>query len=123
MPAFVAIVLSPGLPAAAHESERQSLPQDESVDGTDAEHHQRMTVQPIQQPAPPGQRQVLPHRQHVDVADAAPIEIAGARVVNGMRAPPKIIGRQGHHADHTAHPVVDERACGKTRRGRNRAGS
>ena len=29
-------------------------------------------------------------------------------MVDGMRAPPKIVGCQSHHADHTTNPVVDD---------------
>jgi hypothetical protein len=42
----------PGLPATAHQSERQSLTQDEVIHGPDAEHHERVAIQPIKE-APP----------------------------------------------------------------------
>jgi hypothetical protein len=49
--------------------------QDEQIRRTDAEHHNRMSVQAIEELAPPGERQELAHGQRVDVADSAPIEI------------------------------------------------
>ena len=107
MARLVAIVLSPRLPAAAHQSDRQSVLQDEQIGRADAEHHQRVPVQAIAQPAPDrAARRYSSHGQRVDVADAATVEIAGAGVVHGVGTPPEIIGRQRQHADDAADPVV-----------------
>ena len=81
---------------------------DEQIGRPDAEHHQRMAVQPILQAAPARQRQIFAHRQRVDVADAAALEIAGGGMMHGMRAPPEIVGRQGEHAEHAADPVIGQ---------------
>jgi hypothetical protein len=34
------------------------------------------------------------------------IEIARARMMKGVGAPPEIIGRQRQHADHTSDPII-----------------
>ena len=98
----------PRLPAAAHQSERQPVPQDEKIGRPDTEHHRRMAIQPIAQPAPARQRQIFAHRQGIDVADAAALQIARGRMMNGVRSPPEIIGRQGEHAERAAGPVIGE---------------
>jgi hypothetical protein len=48
----------------------------------------------------------MTNRQRIDIADPAALEVARARVVDGMRASPEIIRRQCQHADRTADPVV-----------------
>ncbi len=48
------------------------------------------------------------HCQRVDVADAAPIEIARSRMMNGVSASPEVVGREREYADRTADPVVCE---------------
>ena len=65
-----------------------------------------MAVKPIAQPAPARQREIFVDRQRVDVAHAAPVEIAGAGVMNGMGAPPEIVRRQRQHADDAADPII-----------------
>ena len=98
----------PRLPAAAHQPKRQPLPQDKGVDRTNAEHHQRVAVKPVQQAPRPGEREILPDRQHIDVADATMIEVAGMRMVDCVGPSPKVIRRQGQHADHATDPIVGE---------------
>ena len=82
------------------------MAQDEQVDRADAEHHQRMAVEAIGDPAPARQCQIFAHGQRVDVADAAAIEIARRGVVDAVRVPPEIIRRQRQHADHASDPIV-----------------
>ena len=65
-----------------------------------------MPVDPIPQAAPPREREKFAHRQRVDVADAARVEIAGARMVDRVRAPPEIVGRKRQNADNAANPIV-----------------
>jgi hypothetical protein len=84
------------------------VPQEKQICRADAEHHDRMSVQPIQEPAPPGQRQELAHGQRIDIADSAPIEIARTRMVEGMRTPPEVVRRQRQHADDAPDPIVRE---------------
>ena len=98
----------PRCPAGAHEADRQPVLQDEHIGRSDAEHHRRMAVKTITKTAPARQREIFAHGQRVDVAHAAVIEVAGGRVVKGMRAPPEIVRRQGEHADGAADPVVGE---------------
>ena len=98
----------PRPPAGAHQPDRQPVPQHEQIGRTDPEHHDRMPVQPIGQPAPDRQRPIFAHRQRIDVAHAAAIEIARGRVMNGMGLPPEIVRRQRQHAEHPADPVVGE---------------
>ena len=62
----------------------------------------------VQQAPRPGEREILPDRQHIDVADATMIEVAGMRVVDGVGPSPKVIRRQGQHADHPTDPIVGE---------------
>ena len=96
----------PWLPAAPHEADRQAVLQQEKISGTEAEHHQRMTIEPVLQAAPARARIIFAHSQRIDIADAAAIEIAGGGVVNGVGAAPEIIGRHGENADDAANPVV-----------------
>ena len=98
----------PRPPAAAHQAERQPLPQDEKIGRPDAEHHRRMAVEPVHQAAPARQRQIFAHRQRIDIADAAAIEIARGRVMDGVRSPPEVVWRHGEHAERAADPVVGE---------------
>ena len=66
----------PRLPARAHQPDRQAVLQEKQIGRTETEHHQRMPVGPVAQPAPARQRQIFADRQRIDVADAAPVEIA-----------------------------------------------
>ena len=80
--------------------------QDEQIGRADAEHDDRMAVEAIAQPAPSGQREIFAHGQGVDIADAAMIEIAGARVMDRMRASPEVVGRQCQDTEDAADPVI-----------------
>jgi len=84
------------------------VPQDKVVRWTNAKHHERVAVQPIQELAPSGQRQILAHRQHVDVTNSAMIEVSRVRMMDSVRASPKVIGCQSQHADHATNPVVHD---------------
>ena len=53
-----------------------------------------------------GARQILGDGQCLNIADAAAIEVAGRRVMNGVAAPPVIIRRERQNTDHAADPVV-----------------
>ena len=103
----------PRPPAVAHQSDRQAVLQNEHVGRAHAEHHHRMAVKPIDQPLPSRLGQIFAHRQRVDVADAAAVEIAGARVMDRMGAPPGVVRRQGQDADHPPGPVVHEAVAEK----------
>ena len=98
----------PRPPAGAHQADRQPVLHEEQIGRADAEHHRRMAIEPVAQPAPARQRQIFAHRQRVDVAHAAALEIAGGGVMHGMRAPPEIVGRQREHAERAADPVIGE---------------
>ena len=52
----------PGLPAAADQTDRQPVPQDEQIGGTDAEHDERVPVRAIAKTTPEGERQIFAHR-------------------------------------------------------------
>jgi hypothetical protein len=58
------------------------------ISRANAEHHYRMTVEPIFETTEARERQIFLHRERVDVADAAPFQIAGGGVMNGMGAAP-----------------------------------
>jgi hypothetical protein len=45
------------------------------------------------------------HRQGIDVADPAMVEIAGSGMVNGMALAPVVIGRERYHAQDSPDPV------------------
>jgi hypothetical protein len=96
----------PRAPAPAHGADRQPVLQQEKIGGTDAEHYRRMTVEPIVQPSPSGKREVFAHRQRVDIADAAMVEVAGARMMDGVAALPVVVRRQRQRTDHATHPIV-----------------
>ena len=66
---------------------------------------------------------VLAHGQRVDVADPAPVEIAGGGVVDGVAAPPVAVGRQRQRRRSPGRPSRWRGAGGRTSRGRSRAGS
>ena len=101
----------PGLQGAAHRSARQPVLHEEQIGGTQPEHDDGVAVEPIAQPTPARQGEVLPHGQRVDIADAALLEIARAGVVDGVAATPGVVGRQRQRADDAAHPVVESSAA------------
>ena len=96
----------PGLPAAAHQADRQAILEKEQIGGADAEHHQRMPVELVHQPAPSRKRMIFAYCQRIHGADAAAVEIAGGGMVDGMDATPHVIRRQGDHTDDAADSVV-----------------
>jgi hypothetical protein len=67
-----------------------------------------LTVQAIQQPAPPGQRLEFTDGQRVDVPNSTPIEITRACMMQRVGAPPEIVRRQCQHAYNASDPIVCE---------------
>ena len=96
----------PGFSARAHQPHRQAVLEHEQVERRHAEHDDRVALQAVESAAPRRQALVLAHGQGVDVAGAAPAEMAGGGVVHGMGAPPVAVGRERQHAQHPAEPVV-----------------
>src|ERR1700756_1858774 len=82
------------------------MPQDEQIRWTDAEHHYRVPVQAIEDPAPSRPREKLAHGQRVDVANAPVIEITRTRVMACVASSPEIVRSQGHDTDGSADPIV-----------------
>ena len=100
------MTLSQGSPARTHEPHRQAVLEHEQVERRHAEHDDRVARHAVETAAPRRQALVLAHGQGVDVAGAAPAEMAGGGVVHGMGAPPVAVGRERQHAQHPAEPVV-----------------
>ena len=65
-----------------------------------------MTKQSVDETPPPCERAVFLHRQGVDVADAAAVEVARHRMVGRMGPLPVVVGGQGDHAEDTADDIV-----------------
>src|ERR1700748_378271 len=61
----------PGLPAAAHEADRQAVLYEEQIGRPHTEHDGRVPVDAVAKPTPSRQRQVFPYGERVDVAHAA----------------------------------------------------
>ena len=80
--------------------------QQELIRRADSEKDDRISVNSIHQAAATVQREEFRHGQRIDIADAARIEIAGAGMVNGVGAPPVIIGGQRHHPENAADPII-----------------
>ena len=97
----------PGHGALAHESERQAVLDQEHIERADPEHHQRMAIEPIAEPVAPVAGEIFPDCEGIDVADAAPVEIARRRVMDRVAAPPVIVRGHRQDADRPADPVVD----------------
>ena len=60
-------------------------PDQDDPERPEPEHHERVAEEPVAEPAPPRPGAVLLDRQGLDVADAAPVEVAG-RSRGGRRA-------------------------------------
>ena len=76
-----------------------------------AEHDERVAEHAIEEPLRPGRRQVLVGRQRPHVANATPVQVAGGRVMLGVRALPLVEGRQREQPRDVAHDSV--RAAGR----------
>ena len=100
----------PGLPAIAHQADREPLLQQKQIGRSDPEHDQRVAVKAVFQTTPPGKGPVFAHGQRIEIADTAAIEVAGGGVMNRMRAAPAIVGREGEHAKDAADPVIRQTA-------------
>jgi hypothetical protein len=85
--------------------------QDEQIGRSHDEHHYRVAVEPIAEPAPSGQGEVFLHGQRGNVADAATLEVSRARVMDGMARAPHIVRRQRDCADHAADPIISSAAA------------
>ena len=66
----------PGLPTTTHHADWQPVLYDEQIGRGQAEHDDRVPVDPVTQPTPSAPREVLVHSQGVDVTDSAVLEIA-----------------------------------------------
>src|SRR5205807_7202688 len=97
----------PGLPARRQSGCRPALLQEEEVGGPDAEHHERMAIEPILQPAEARSGEIFADRQRIDVADAAAVEVAGTRMMDRMLAAPGVVGGQRQYPEDAADPVID----------------
>ena len=94
-------------PGAAHQADRSAVLQQEHISGAQSEHDYWMPVQPVSEPTSPAESQVFTHRQRVDVADAAMVEIARGGVMAGVHPLPVIVRRHRQDAKCAADPVVD----------------
>ena len=65
-----------------------------------------MAVETVAEPVAPIAGEIFADRQRIDVADAAPVEIARGRMMDRVAAPPVVVGRHGDDADRPADPVV-----------------
>ena len=109
--------------ALAHEAERQPALDQEHVGRADPEHHQGMAIEPIKEPAARVQREIFPHRLRLDVADAAPVEIARRRMVDRVAAPPESRRASRSRRRSPGRPSRWRACSAGTIRVRNRAGS
>ena len=66
----------PWLPTVTHHPDRQPMPQDEQICGTDAKHYDRVPVQTIKDLTPSRPREELAHGQRINVTEASAIEIS-----------------------------------------------
>ena len=99
----------PDLLAAVHQLDRQAMLEQEQVDRAERQQDQRVAQQSVAEPPPARQAEVLGHRKRGDVARAAAVEIARGGVMDGVAAPPVVVGRERQHADRPADPVVGQR--------------
>src|SRR4029079_12582032 len=79
---------------------------EEKESRTNTKHHNGIAVETIAEAPPTGQSEIFAHGQRVDVADAATLEIARARMMDGVAASPMVVGCQGQHTDDAPHPIV-----------------
>jgi hypothetical protein len=86
--------------------DRESVLEDEKVRRADPEHDKRVPVQAIPRPPPPRARAIFGHRERIDIADTAAVKISRTCVVQGVRAPPEPIGREGQNTADAADPIV-----------------
>ena len=80
--------------------------EDELVERAEAEHHDRVAVQAIAEAPQLALRQVLAHRQGLDVADFALAQVARGGVVDGVRSPPIPVGKERQYAEEVAQRLV-----------------
>ena len=76
------------------------------VAGPDAEDHDGVAVNLVAKPPPGSECPVFGHRQRIDIADAAAVEIARSRMMRRMRLAPEIVRGQRQNADNPADPVI-----------------
>ena len=86
---------------------RQALQNDEVGGHADAEQEKRIAVEAIAQPLQQRQSQIFADGERVDIARAAPVEVARRRVMLGMFAPPKPVWRERQHAHATSDEIID----------------
>jgi len=98
----------PGLPAVAHQADRETMLQEKQIGWPAPEHDHRVAVKTIFQAAPPEKSPVFSHGQGNDIADTAMIEVAGGGMMDRMRAAPPVVRRQREHANDATHPVVHQ---------------
>ena len=65
-----------------------------------------MAVKTVTQATPPRTALEVAHGKGIDIADTAPVEVAGGSMMDRMRAAPAVVRRQREHANDAADPVV-----------------
>lgn len=70
------------------------------------EHDDRVPVEPVAEFPPPGQHQILVHRQRQHIAHPTPFQVARRGVMDGVMMPPLKVRRKREDAAEGPHPVV-----------------
>jgi hypothetical protein len=96
----------PVSPSRSHQTDRKPVLQEEAVEGHDTEQEKRMADKAVEAAPNPAFRAVLGDRQRRQITDAAPVEVPGGGVVDGVGFAPDVIWRQRDHADCAAEPVA-----------------
>ena len=92
--------------ARPRRSRHQPRLQDHRVDRPEPEHHQRVPEQAVPEPSAPRRGPVLLDRERVHVADSAPVQVTGGRVVDRVSVSPALERRVHDHAQDGAQPGV-----------------
>src|SRR5690606_32387935 len=93
-------------PSGARRTAGKAVLDDEVVDRSDDEHRGRVTIDAVGHFLEPRQGAVLVDRIREDVADAAPLQVAGPGVMHGMRPAEVIVRRQCQYAQYSTGPVI-----------------
>ena len=92
--------------ARAHRARPQTRPEHQRPQRSDPKHDERVAEEAVAEPLPPGAGDVLIEGQRQDVAGAAPVEIAGRAVMDGVGVAPVRERLEGEQPAQPADPEV-----------------
>jgi len=96
-----------------HQPHWKALQQKEDVERAEHEKNDWVAIEPIEKPAPRALGAIFLDGERRQRTEPAPVEVAGGRMMDGVRSSPAVVRRHCDRADESSNPVVGRRTLEK----------